>query len=395
MITGNKIVSSFIWKLLERFSSQAVSLMVTIILARLLLPSEFGIVAIITVFIELANVIIDGGLNTALIQKKEADNLDFSTILYFSLALSFALYIILFFAAPHIASFYDNTILTPVLRVLSINLFFNTINAIQRAFIAKNMLFNKLFYCNLAAIMTSGCVGTIMAYGGWGVWALVFQQIANQFILTVVMWFTVKWRPILRFSMERFKGLFDYGWKIFLTNLIIAIYENARSLIIGKIYHPSTLAFFDRGKQIPSLAITNFSVSLQTILLPAFSDIQDDKMHVRQLMTHSIKLVNAIILPVLVCLAVSAKPLVILLLTEKWLPAVPFLQIFCVAYMLIPIQSANMSAIKALGYSNITLKIELLKKFIETIILIVSFLINAYAVAWGIVLYNFISIAIN
>ena len=395
MITGNKIVSSFIWKLLERFSSQAVSLMVTIILARLLLPSEFGIVAIITVFIELANVIIDGGLNTALIQKKEADNLDFSTILYFSLALSFALYIILFFAAPHIASFYDNTILTPVLRVLSINLFFNTINAIQRAFIAKNMLFNKLFYCNLAAIMTSGCVGTIMAYGGWGVWALVFQQIANQFILTVVMWFTVKWRPILRFSMERFKGLFDYGWKIFLTNLIIAIYENARSLIIGKIYHPSTLAFFDRGKQIPSLAITNFSVSLQNILLPAFSDIQDDKMHVRQLMTHSIKLVNAIILPVLVCLAVSAKPLVILLLTEKWLPAVPFLQIFCVAYMLIPIQSANMSAIKALGYSNITLKIELLKKFIETIILIVSFLINAYAVAWGIVLYNFISIAIN
>ena len=395
MITGNKIVSSFIWKLLERFSSQAVSLMVTIILARLLLPSEFGIVAIITVFIELANVIIDGGLNTALIQKKEADNLDFSTILYFSLALSFALYIILFFAAPHIASFYDNTILTPVLRVLSINLFFNTINAIQRALIAKNMLFNKLFYCNLAAIMTSGCVGTIMAYGGWGVWALVFQQIANQFILTVVMWFTVKWRPILRFSMERFKGLFDYGWKIFLTNLIIAIYENARSLIIGKIYHPSTLAFFDRGKQIPSLAITNFSVSLQTILLPAFSDIQDDKMHVRQLMTHSIKLVNAIILPVLVCLAVSAKPLVILLLTEKWLPAVPFLQIFCVAYMLIPIQSANMSAIKALGYSNITLKIELLKKFIETIILIVSFLINAYAVAWGIVLYNFISIAIN
>ena len=391
----NKVISSFMWKLLERFSSQAISLIVTIILARKLLPSEFGIIAIILVFIELANVIIDGGLNTALIQKKNADNVDFSTILYFSLLLSGILFLILYLTAPLIGHFYDNDLLTPVMRVVGITLFLNTFNAIQRAYIAKHMLFNRLFYCNMAAIFASGITGIMMAYNGWGVWALVAQYMVNQAILTISLWYIVKWRPILVFSLQRFKGLFDYGWKIFATNMIITIYENVRSLIIGKLYQPTTLAYFDRGKQFPSLIINNISISLQTILLPAFADIQDDRERVKQMMKRSIQLVNAVILPMLVGLAVCAKPLVILLLTEKWLPAAPFMQIFCIAFMLIPIQSSNMSAIKALGYSGITLKIELIKKILETIILIVSFLIGIYAVAWGIVLYNFICIVIN
>lgn len=395
MIQKGKIISSFIWKLLERFSSQAISLFVTIILARLLLPEEFGIVAIIVVFIELANVIIDGGLNTALIQKKDADNLDFSTILYVSLGLACLLYLFLFCSAPSIAHFYNNDILVPVLRILSINLFFNSFNAIQCAYIAKNMLFNKLFYCNLVAIIVSGTTGIAMAYYGLGVWALVWQQLFNQAALAIIMWFVIKWRPSYAFSYLRFKGLFDYGWKIFTANMIISIYENARSLIIGKLYQPATLAYFDRGKQFPNLVITNISISLQTILLPAFADIQDDRERVKQMMKRSIELVNAIILPILVGLAVCAKPLVCLLLTEKWLPLVPFMQIFCIAFMMIPIQSSNMSAIKALGYSGITLKIELIKKVIETIILVVSFFINVYAVAWGIVLYNFVCIVIN
>ena len=277
----NKVISSFMWKLLERFSSQAISLIVTIILARKLLPSEFGIIAIILVFIELANVIIDGGLNTALIQKKNADNVDFSTILYFSLLLSGILFLILYLTAPLIGHFYDNDLLTPVMRVVGITLFLNTFNAIQRAYIAKHMLFNRLFYCNMAAIFASGITGIMMAYNGWGVWALVAQYMVNQAILTISLWYIVKWRPILVFSLQRFKGLFDYGWKIFATNMIITIYENVRSLIIGKLYQPTTLAYFDRGKQFPSLIINNISISLQTILLPAFADIQDDRERVK------------------------------------------------------------------------------------------------------------------
>lgn len=395
MIQTNKIINSFIWKLLERFSSQAISLLVTILLARILLPIEFGIIAIIVVFIELANVIIDGGLCTALIQKKGADDIDFSTIMYFSLVLAGVLYLLLYILAPTIANFYDNTLLTPVLRILSINLFLNSFNAIQRAYISKHMLFDKLFYCSLVAIVVSGTTGIVMAYSGYGVWALVAQQITNQFVLSVIMWFTIKWRPLFVFSKERFKTLFDYGWKIFLSNLIIALYENVRSLIIGKMYHPSALAFFDRGKQFPNLIMTNINISLQTVLLPAFAEIQEQKELVKQMMKKSIELTNFCTLPLLVGLAVAAKPLVILLLTDKWIEAVPFIQIFSIAFMMMPIQSSNMSAIKALGYSNITLKIEIIKKVIETIILVISFFISVYAVAWGIVLYNFICIIIN
>lgn len=395
MITRSKIVSSFAWKLLERFLSQAISLTVTIFLARILLPEEFGIIAILLVFIELANVIIDGGLCTALIQKKDTDDIDFSTITYFGLALAITLYIIFFYGVPFIAHFYDNDLLIPVLRVLSLNLIFNSFNAVQRAYISKHMLFNKLFYCNIGATIASGATGILMAYKGFGVWALVGQQIVGQVTLTFIMWFTIKWRPLLVFSPKRFRPLFDYGWKILLSNMIICIYENIRSLIIGKIYLPTALAYFDRGKQFPSLIMSNVNTSLQTVLLPSFADIQDNKARVKQLMKRSIELTNFIILPLLTGLLVMAEPLVRLILTDVWIEAVPFLQIFCIAFMTMPIQSSNMSAIKALGYSSITLKIEIIKKILETIILIISFCINIYAVAWGIVVYNFICIAIN
>lgn len=395
MSQKQKIVHSFFWKLLERFGSQAISMFVTILLARILLPSEYGIIAILVVFIDLANVIIDGGLNTALIQKRNADNVDFSTILYVSIGLALIIYILLFLGAPWIAQFYDNSLLSPVLRVLGINLFFNSFNAIQRAYISKYMLFKKLFYCTLGSTLLSGVVGLAMAYQGYGVWSLVGQLVVNQFATTLIMWFTIKWRPIPVFSFLRFKRLFDFGWKIFLANLIIVVYEDVRSLIIGKVYQPVTLAFFDRGKQLPGLMMTNVNISLQTILLPAFANIQDDPQRVKQMTKRSIELTNFVIMPLLVGLLVAAKPFVLLLLTEKWLGVVPFIQIFCIAYMMIPIQSSNMSAIKALGHSGITLKIEIIKKVIEAVILVVSFLIDVYAVAWGIVLYNFICIIVN
>ena len=395
MVQKSKIVRSIIWKLFEKLSSQAITLIVTILLARILLPKEFGLIAIIVVFIELANVIIDGGFSTALIQKKEADNRDFSTILHFSMGLAAILYVIFFFVAPFIAQFYNSSLLTPIIRVLSLNLFFNSFNAVQRAYISKYMLFDKLFYCSFWATLSSGVIGIVLAYNGFGVWALVYQQIVNQIVLTIIMWFMVKWRPLCMFSFERFKGLFDYGWKILFTNMIIAIYENARSLIIAKLYQPATLAFFDRGKQFPNLVISNINISLQAVLLPAFSDIQDERKRVRQMLRKSIEITNFFILPILVWLLVTAKSVTLLVLTDKWLETVPFMRIFCVAFMLIPIQSLNMSAINALGYSNIILKLEIIKKIIETFILVGSFFINIYAVAWGILLYNLICIAIN
>ncbi len=389
------VIDSLLWKLLERFSSQLVSFIISIILARLLMPSDYGVIAIILVFINLANVIIDGGLNTALIQKKNADQNDFSTIFWFSLLMACILYLFLFSCAPFISRFYRNDILTPVLKVLGITLFFNSFNSIQRAYVSRHMLFRSLFYVNAIAIILSGLLGLFLAYRGCGVWALVWQSLSNSFFCCLIMWFSVHWRPSFDFSILRFRVLFDYGWKIFLTNFIICIYDNIRSLVIGRVYQPSTLAFFDRGKSLPSLLMTNITVSIDTVLLPAFSDEQDNTMRVKQMMRRSVQVSYLFVAPLLVGFFFTAKTIVLLLLTAKWLPAVPFIRIFCVAFLLMPIQNINMTSIKSLGYSNVTLKLEIIKKILEAIILVVSFLINVYAVAWGIVLYNFLCVFIN
>lgn len=393
--SSEKIIGSTIWKLLERTSSQIIALVVTIVLARILVPEEYGIIAILMVFINLANVIVDGGLNTALIQKKASDSTDFSTIFVFSIILAGILYFALYVSAPSIARFYNNEQLEGVLRVLSIVIFPTSFNAIQRAYISKYMLFSKLFYSSLGATVISGVVGILMALKGFGVWALVGQQIVAQFANVIIMWFTIEWRPQIIFSYNRFKGLFNYGWKIFMTNFIIAIYEDIRSLIIGKVYQPASLAYFDRGKQFPNLIMSNINTSLQTVLLPAFADVQEDRARVKQMMKRSVELTNFFVFPLLVLLMAAAKPFVLLVLTEKWIDAVPFIQIFCIAYLMMPIQNSNMSAVRALGYSGTTLKLEIIKKILEAIILAISFMIDVYAVAWGIVVYNFLCIFIN
>ena len=394
-IQSKTVISSMLWNILERFSTQIVSFVISIILARILSPDEYGIIAIIIIFINFANVIIEGGLNTALIQKKNADQTDFSTIFWFCLLLSAVMYLVLYITAPLIASFYDKEVLVLVLRVLSLVLFANSINSIQRAYVSRHMLFKKLFWINAVAVLLSGTIGIVMAYKGYGVWALVGQSLTLPLASCVLMWMAVKWRPSFEFSMQRFKALFDYGWKIFLTNFIVAVYGDIRGLLIGKFYQPSALAFFDRGKSLPTLLMNNITSSINTVLLPAFADEQDDKVRVKQMMRRSVQVSYFFVLPLLVGLLCAAKNLILVLLTEKWLPAVPFVQIFCIVFILMPIQNVNMTAIKSLGYSSITLKIEIYKKIIEAFILIVSFMINVYAVAWGIVLYNFICVFIN
>lgn len=391
----SQVIKSFFWKLLERSGTQIITFIVSIILARLLEPSEYGIIAIITIFINLVNVFVDGGLNTALIQKKNSDNTDFSTILYCSLFISFIFYFVLFLTAPYIATFYDKEEITVILRITSITIPFCAYNSIQRAFVSKHLLFKKLFICSLFAVSISGVIGIVMAYAGYGVWALVAQTVSSQVLTTLIMYWIIPWRPIKVFSFLRFKSLFGYGWKIFVTNFIIAIYNDIRGIVIGKLYQPASLAFFEKGKQFPALLMGNINTSLQTILFPVLSEEQDEHSRVKSIMRSSTTISCLFIFPLLIGLFVVSRPLILLLLTEKWLPAVDFLRIFCIAYLLMPMQIANLEAIKSMGYSNITLRLEIIKKIIETIILIVSFLIGIKAVAWGIVVYNAICLAIN
>ena len=389
------IFKSFLWKLLERCSVQIVTFIVTIVLARLLMPEEYGIVALITIFIALAEIIADGGFNTALIQKKDANNVDFSTVFFFSLVLAALLYAILFVVAPYISIFYNQTQLTPVIRVLSLSLLFYSFNSVQRAYVSRFMLFKKLFISALIAVLLSGSIGIYLAYMGYGVWALVWQTILNQFFTTIIMWFTVKWRPILSFSKERFHTLFSFGWKIFCTNFIVTLFIRLRAMVIGKVFSPATLAYYDKGNQFPGLISDNVCGSIQSVIFPAFSEAQDDKEKVKSMMRRAINTSCLFMFPLMIGLMVCAKPLVILLLTEKWLGVVPFMQILCLANFFRPISIPNQQAITALGHSDITLKLEIVRKVIDIIILAISCYMGALAIAWGVVVFNLICVIVN
>lgn len=390
-----KVLSSLFWKFAERGGTQGIQFVVQIVLARLLLPADYGLIALVAIFISISGVFVQSGLGIALVQKKDADETDFSSVFYLSLFIACLIYTVLFFGAPFIAGFYDMPQIISVLRVLSITLFFGAFNSIQNAVIARNLQFRKLFFSSIGAIFVSGAVGVFMAYTGFGVWALVGQQISNQLLITLILWFTVKWRPQLSFSFRKIKGLFSFGWKLLISVLIDTVHNNLQNLIVGKIYDPVTLGFYNRGQQFPSLIVSNIDGSIQSVMFPALVSQQENRMRVKEMMRRAIITSSFIMFPAMVGLAVTARPLIKLLLTEKWLPCAPFLQIFCAVYALWPIHTANLQAINALGRSDIFLKLEIIKKIMGLLILAMTMFYGVYAIALGQVLGGIISTFIN
>ncbi|WP_372995831.1 lipopolysaccharide biosynthesis protein [Lutispora sp.] len=391
----SKVLSSLFWKFMERGGNQGIQFIVQLVLARILLPEDYGLIALVAIFITISAVFVQSGFNTALIQKKDADEVDFSSVFYLSLFVAGFLYIALFFASPFIADFYGEPQLISVLRVLAATLIFGAVNSIQNAIIARKMKFKMLFLSSLGSIVISGTAGIAAAYSGLGVWALVVQQLLNQLSITVILWFTVKWRPKLVFSISRVAGLFSYGSKLLASALIDTVYKDIRSLIIGKIYNPSILGFYNRGQQFPKLIVTNINGSIQSVILPTLSAHQENRKRVKEIMRRAIVTSSFIMFPMMIGLAVVAEPLVKIILTDKWLPAVPFLQIFCASYALWPIHTANLQAINAMGRSDIFLKLEIIKKAIGLVILTISIPFGVYVMAWGTLLSGVISSFIN
>lgn len=391
----SNVMSSLIWKLLERGGTQGIQFIIQIILARLLLPKDFGLIAIVMVFISLANVFVQGGLNKALVQKKDSDSKDFSTVLYVSLIMAVILYVLIYLTAPYISAFYDESRLTNVLRVISLTLFFGAFNSIQNAYVEKHMLFRKLFFSSLLASIISGITGIILAYSGLGVWAIVTQQILSQMTISIVLWFTVRWRPEIFFSISKVKLLFSFGWKLLVSNLIHMLYMDLRTLIIGRIFSPSMLGYYNRGENFPKIIVNNIDGSLQSVMFPTFSAHQDDKKRLKDMVRRTVVTSSFLIFPAMIGLVVIAEPLVLLLLTEKWLQAAPFLQIFAVSYLFIPIQTVNLQAISALGRSDVTLKLQIIKKVVGIIILLISIPFGVYSIAVGAAVSAFMSMLIN
>ena len=390
-----KVLSSLIWKYLENGGTQGIQFVVQIVLARLLLPADYGLIALVVIFTGIASVFAQSGFNGALIQKKDADEVDFSSVFYLSLFVAFLLYIIIFFAAPFIARFYDEPQLTSIFRILSLTLFIGAFNSIQNAFVARNMLFKKLFFSSTGAIFVSGAVGIFMAYSGFGVWALVGQSITNQLLVMIILWFTVKWRPKLLFSFSRVKKLFSFGWKLLFASLIKTLFIDLRSLVIGKINNPAMLGFYNRGQKFPSFIVGNINGSLQSVMFPVLSKHQHNKQRFNTMVRRSIVTSTFIIFPMMVGLAVIAEPLVEILLTDKWLPCVPFLQIFCADYALTPLNTSNKQAMNALGRSDIFLKVEIIKNIIDLILLGITVFWGVYAIALGRLISSIIATFIN
>ncbi len=389
------VFKNFLWRFAERSGAQIIQLVVSIILARLLEPEVFGTIAILMVFITILDVFIDSGLGTALIQKKDADDTDFSSVFYFNICMCIILYSIIFGCAPLIASFYNDTSLITLIRVLGLILIISGIRNIQQAYITKNMLFKKFFFSTLGGTIISAIVGIGMAYQGYGVWALVIQQIVKISIDTLILWITVDWKPKFLFSLDRLKELFSYGWKLLVSALLENIYNKLRQLIIGKLYTRSDLAFYNKGDTFPSLVIANINSSIDSILLPIMSQEQNNIEKVKNYTRKSIQLCTYIIAPIMVGMCVTSYSFIPLLLTDKWTPCIPFLWIFCFTYTFYPIHTANLNAIKALGRSDLFLKLEIWKKAVGLIILVSTMWYGVMIMAYGLLPLSIISQIIN
>lgn len=394
-MTNKSVTSNMIWRFLERCGAQGVTFLVSVVLARLLDPSLYGNVALVTVFTAILQVFVDSGMGNALIQKKDADDLDFSSVFYFNLSVCLLLYICMFFAAPLIAAFYNMPDLTPVVRVLSLTLIISGVKNIQQAYVSRNMLFKKFFFATLGGTIGAAVIGIWMAWKGYGVWALVAQNLFNAALDTIILWVTVKWRPKRAFSLERLKGLFSYGWKLLVSALLDTGYNNVRSLIIGKLYTSADLAFFNRGKQCPNLIVTNINTSIDSVLLPTMSKEQDNRERVRDMTRRAIKTSTFIMMPLMIGLAVCAEPLIRIVLTDKWLPSVFFLRVFCFTYAFYPIHTANLNAIKAMGRSDLFLKLEVIKKIVSISALISTMFISVEAMALALPVTSILGQIIN
>lgn len=394
-MSSTNVITNFFWRFLERCGAQGVTFIVSIVLARLLDPTVYGTVALVTIFTTIMQVFVDSGMGNALIQKKDADDLDFSSVFYFNMAMCSVLYLIMFFAAPLIASFYRMPELTAIVRVLSLVVVISGVKNVQQAYVSRHLMFKRFFFSTLGGTIGAAVIGIAMAYLGFGVWALVAQMLFNAAVDTTILWITVKWRPKKMFSFQRLKSLFSYGWKLLVSSLIDTVYNDLRQLIIGKKYSSGDLAYYNQGKKFPQLIVTNINTSIDSVLLPTMSKAQDDMAAVRSMTRRAIKTSTFLMMPAMIGLAVCAEPLVQLILTEKWLPCVLFLRIFCITYAFYPIHTANLNAIKAMGRSDLFLKLEIIKKTVGIIAILITMWISVQAMAYSFLVTTILNQIIN
>ena len=390
-----KTITGMKWSAIDRFGSQAVGFIISIIIARILSPSDYGLIGMITIFIGISNVFVSAGFGAALIRKQNRTETDFSTVFYYNLAVSILFYVILYLTAPLIARFYETPELTTITRVIGLNIIISSFGIIQSSKLNIAINFKTQTKISLISTLLAGTIGIILAYNGLGVWALVVHRLFSTFISTVLLWYFVRWIPMIVFSLKSFKELFGFGSKLMISALIDTIYQNIYQMVIGKKFSAAELGYFTRAKSLVQLPSSNITSVMQRVTFPVLSELQDDEFRLKNNYRKLLKIAGFIIFPIMIFLAVLGKPFIILILTEKWLPAVPMLQVLSISFMFYPIHAINLNLLKVKGRSDLFLRLEIIKKIMITIVLFFSTPFGVLAMCYGIILTSITALFLN
>ena len=389
MSLKEQATSSVIWSAVERFSVQGIQLLLTIIIARVLMPSDYGLIAMLSIFMAIAQTFIDSGFSNALIQKKGRTDTDFSTVFYFNIVVSCIVYIIMYLGAPFIADFYNEPKLDTITKILGLVIVINSFGIVQQAKLTIELNFRKQAHASLTAVIISGVISVSMAYSGFGVWALVWQSIIYNIIRIILMWYYAKWKPLMVFSKKSFKTLFNFGSKLLGSSILHTIYVNLYTLIIGKFFAADICGLYNQAYKLSTFPSNNIASIIVRAVYPIQCSIQNEEEQFRDLFLKYIRMSCYFIFPIMVLLCVLAKPFVIVFLREQWMPAVPLLQILCIAYMWDPVMKINGSTLTAKGHPEYFLRAELYKKVVAFIILFGTIPFGITIMCWGLVLYAF------
>lgn len=395
MSLKNQALSGVFWSFLQLFSTQVISFIVSIILARLLLPAEFGLIAMLGIFISLGTTLINSGLTQSLIRTQDVDEEDFSTVFIFNLIGSLFIYGVIFVTAPVIATFYKQELLTSIIRVYSITFIINAFSAIQTTRLNKKLDFKTQMKVSIPSLIIGSTVGILMALNNYGVWSLVWSAVIQSLLATIQMWYWTKWKPIWAFNWEKFNYHFHYGVKLMFSGVLDTIFTNAYAVIIGKFFVPAQVGFYNRADSLQMLPAGSISTIITKVSFPLFAAIQNDDERLKSVFKRIMKMVIFLVTPTLVLMAVLAEPLFRLLFTEKWLPAVPYFRILCINGILYPIHGYNLQILNVKGRSDLFLKLEIIKKILVVIVILISFQFGIYGLLLGSVTTSILCFFIN
>lgn len=391
----SKTVKGVVWSSIERFSTQGVQFLIMIIMARLLTPKDYGLIGMLAIFLTVAQSLIDSGFSQALIRKQNRTDVDNSTVFYFNIIVSCSLYLILFISAPFVADFYNQSELTSVMRVVCLGVILNSLAVVQRALLTVRIDFKTQAKASLSAAVISGCIGIVLAYSGFGVWALVVQQLLNLSVNTLLLWIFSKWRPIAVFSWDSFHELFAFGSKMLASGLLDTLYRNIYPIVIGKLFSASSLGHYTRAQQFSEFPSSNITGIIQRVTYPVLCGIQDDMERLTNVYRKFLKLSAFIIFPLMIGLSAVALPFVDIILGVQWSFCGQLLQIICFAMMWYPIHSINLNLLQVKGRSDLFLRLEIIKKILGITVLCITAPFGLIVMCYGQIFNSIVALAIN